>query len=66
MKGLLKNNFYAVRSSAKTFSIFMLLLGAFVTVVVSQQLLLFYMAVCRDDFCRDWPGTVLALTWLSL
>ena len=43
MKGLLKNNFYAVRSSAKTFSIFMLLLGAFVTVVVSQQLLLFYM-----------------------
>ena len=43
MKGLLKNNFYAVRSSAKTFSIFMLFLGAFVTVVVSQQLLLFYM-----------------------
>lgn len=43
MKGLLKNNFYAVRSSAKTFSLFMLLLGAFVTVVVSQQLLLFYM-----------------------
>lgn len=43
MKGLLKNNFYAVRTSAKTLSIFMLLLGAFVTVVVSQQLLLFYM-----------------------
>lgn len=43
MKGLLKNNFYAVRSSAKTFSLFMLLLGAFVAVVVSQQLLLFYM-----------------------
>jgi len=43
MKGLLKNNFYAVRSSAKVFSIFMFLLGAFVIVVVSQQLLLFYM-----------------------
>ncbi len=43
MKGLLKNNFYAVRSSAKTLAVFMLLLGAFVTVVVSQQLLFFYM-----------------------
>lgn len=43
MKGLLINNFYAVRSSAKVFSIFMLLLGAFVTIVISQQLLLFYM-----------------------
>ncbi len=43
MKGLLINNFYAIRSSAKVFSAFMLVLGAFVTVVVSQQLLLFYM-----------------------
>lgn len=43
MKGLLKNNFYAVRSSAKVFSIFMILSGAFVIVVVSQPLLLFYM-----------------------
>lgn len=43
MKGLLKNNFYAVYSGAKTFSAFMALLGAFVSVVVSQQLLLFYM-----------------------
>ena len=43
MKGLLKNNFYAVRSSAKVFSAFMFLLGVFVIVVVSQQLLLFYM-----------------------
>lgn len=43
MKGLLRNNFYAVCSSAKIFSIFMLLMGVFVTVVVSQQLLFFYM-----------------------
>ena len=35
MKGLLKNNFYAVRSSAKVFSAFMFLLGVFVIVVVS-------------------------------
>lgn len=43
MKGLLTNNFYAVRSSAKVFTVFMLALGTFVTVVVSQQLLLFCM-----------------------
>lgn len=42
MKGLLRNNFYAARSGAGTFSAFMALLGAFVTMVVSQQLLLFY------------------------
>ena len=34
MKGLLKNNFYAVRSSAKVFSAFMFLLGVFVIVVL--------------------------------
>lgn len=27
MKGLLKNNYFAVRSNAKAFSVFMLLLG---------------------------------------
>ncbi len=50
MKGLLKNNFYAVRSSAKTFSIFMLLSGVFVTVVVSQQLLIFYILLGMIGF----------------
>lgn len=50
MKGLLKNNFYAVWSSAKIFAIFMLLLGAFVTLVVSQQLLLFYMLLGITGF----------------
>lgn len=43
MKGLLKNNFYAVCSSTKVFSAFMFLLGAFATIVISQQLLIFYM-----------------------
>ena len=53
MKGLLKNNFYAVRSSAKEFSIFMFLLGAFVIVVVSQQLLLFYMLLGMIGFSMN-------------
>lgn len=53
MKGLLKNNFYAVRSSAKVFSIFMFLLGAFVIVVVSQQLLLFYMLLGMIGFSMN-------------
>ncbi len=42
MKGLLKNNFYAVRSSAKVFSAFMFLLGIFVIVVVSQSSFCFF------------------------
>lgn len=42
MKGLLKNNFYASRSNAKTFSLFMLLSGIFVVAVISQPLLLGY------------------------
>ncbi len=43
MKGLLKNNFYAVCSGAKIFAVFLFLFGAFATIVVSPQLLLFYM-----------------------
>lgn len=50
MKGLLKNNFYAACSSAKTFSVFMLVLGVFAAVVVSQQLLLFYMLLSIIGF----------------
>ena len=37
MKGLLKNNYFAVRSNAKAFSVFMLLLGIF---VVENQFIL--------------------------
>lgn len=50
MKGLLKNNFCAACSSAKTFSVFMLVLGVFAAVVVSQQLLLFYMLLSIIGF----------------
>jgi len=42
MKGLLKNNFYAVCTSAKAFSAFMLLTGMFVVVVISPSLLIGY------------------------
>ena len=36
MKGLLKNNYFAVRSNAKAFSVFMLLLGIFVVAVIPK------------------------------
>lgn len=42
MKGLLKNNYFAVRSNAKAFSVFMLLLGIFVVAVISPSLLMSY------------------------
>lgn len=42
MKGLLRNNFFAARSNAKVFSVFLLLLGIFVVAVVSQPLLFGY------------------------
>lgn len=42
MKGLLKNNYFAVRSNAKAFSVFMLLLGIFVVAVISPSLLMGY------------------------
>ena len=42
MKGLLKNNYFAVCSNAKAFSVFMLLLGIFVVAVISPSLLMGY------------------------
>lgn len=42
MKGLIKNNFFTVCTSAKTFSIFMLMLGIFVVSVISEPLLIGY------------------------
>lgn len=42
MKGLLKNNFFAVSSNAKVFSLFMLILGIFTVAVISQPLLIGY------------------------
>lgn len=43
MIGLLKNNYYSARSSARILSVFMLLAGAFVIPSGSQQLLLLFM-----------------------
>lgn len=42
MKGLLKSNYFAVRSGAGAFSILMLLLGVFVVCVISPSLLMGY------------------------
>ncbi len=50
MKGLLKNNFYAVRFSATIFSIFMLIVGTIVIVIDSQQFLLIYLLLGMIGF----------------
>ena len=42
MKGLLKNNYFAVRSNAKAFSVFMLLLGIFVVAVKRSDIVKSY------------------------
>lgn len=42
MKGLLKNNYFAVRANAKTFAALMLLAGIFVVAVISPPLLTGY------------------------
>lgn len=66
MTGLLKNNFFAVRSNARVFSIFMLLSGVIVVAVISQPLLIYYMllgmigfslnsiASIRKEFVSKW------------
>ncbi len=50
MKGLLKNNFWAVCSGAKTFLIFMLMFGIFVVTVISQPLLIGYVLLGMVGF----------------
>ncbi|MDE6025025.1 MAG: ABC-2 transporter permease [Lachnospiraceae bacterium] len=50
MKGLLKNNFFAVCSNAKVFSLFMLILGFFVVAVISQPLLIGYVLLSMIGF----------------
>ena len=52
MKGLLKNNYFAVRSNAKAFSVFMLLLGIFVVAVISPSLLMGYAGAYRPTADR--------------
>lgn len=50
MKGLLKNNFYAVSANVKVFSFFMILLGVFVAAVISQPLLIGYVLLGMVGF----------------
>lgn len=50
MKGLLKNNFFAVYANVKVFSIFMFLLGIFVVAVISQSLLIGYVLLGMVGF----------------
>ena len=66
MKGLIKNNFYATLSGAKTLSIVMILTGAFIVAVISQTLLIAYiilgiigfsetaLAIVRDECSSKW------------
>ena len=73
MKGLLKNNFFAVCASAKTFSIFMLLFGIFTISVISQSLLIGFVltgivgfsvsaaAISKNDFLSKWANYKLTL-----
>lgn len=73
MKGLLKNNFYAVLANAKVFSIFMLISGIFVAAVVSQSLVIGYVitgmvgfslnaaAVAKNEFVSKWGKYKLTL-----
>lgn len=50
MKGLLKNNFFAVCSNLKIFMAFMLMLGIFVVAVISQSLLIGYVLLSIIGF----------------
>lgn len=50
MKGLLINNFFAARSNAKVFSVFMALLGLFVVAVISPPLLIGYVLLGMVGF----------------
>lgn len=50
MKGLLKNNFFAVFSNVKVFSALMLVLGIFVVAVISPSLLIGYVLLSIIGF----------------
>lgn len=53
MKGLLRDDYYAVRSNAKALAGFMLLLGAFVAAVISQSLLMGYVLLGMVGFSMN-------------
>lgn len=73
MKGLLKNNFYATLSSAKTLAIVMVLSGAFIVAVISQSLLIAYVVlgiigfseiaigIAKDECSSKWGKYKLTL-----
>lgn len=58
MKGLLKNNFFAVYTNVKIFSIFMFLLGIFVVAVISQPLLICYVLLGMVGFSVNAIGGI--------
>ncbi|MCM1261326.1 MAG: ABC-2 transporter permease [Butyrivibrio sp.] len=59
MKGLLKNNFFAVLSNMKVFMAFMLMLGIFVVSVISPSLLIGYALLSTVGF------SVIAITGIK-
>ncbi len=59
MKGLLKNNFFAVCSNVKVFTAFMLMLGIFVAAVISPSLLIGYVLLSIVGF------SVIAITGIK-
>lgn len=73
MKGLLRNNIFAVYANAKVFCVFMVLLGACAVAVVSQSLLIGYamismvgfsvnaIAVSKNEFASKWGKYKLTL-----
>lgn len=73
MKGLFKNNFYAVCTNAKVFAAFMFLLGIFVVAVISQSAQIAYVmtgiigfsvnaiAVAKNEFASKWGKYKLTL-----
>ena len=58
MKGLLINNYYAVRTNAKVFSGFMLLLGLFAAAVISQSLLIGYIFLAVIGFSVNMSSSL--------
>lgn len=73
MKGLFKNNFYAVCTNAKVFAAFMFLLGIFVVAVISQSAQIAYamtgiigfsvnaIVVVKNEFASKWGKYKLTL-----
>ncbi len=59
MRGLLKNNFFAVCSNMKVFMAFMLILGIFVVAVISPSLLISYVLLSIVGF------SVIAITGIK-